>query len=697
MAACGRVRGCHSGRDSLLVTLRSIVLGLLGAVIVCSVTYFNDWVLRQTHFVGNNMPVAIYGSLIIYVLFLNRFLKRWSLKGEELAVILGITLSACCVPGSGLLRTFPGSLVLPHHYNRIEPGWKEQGVLDAVPPAMLADVSVDEDRVLDGYVQGLSTGSGRVGIADIPWRAWTRAVLFWVPIALCMLLAMVGLSLVLHRQWSDHEHLPYPLATFTSALFPQEGGAVTALWRNRLFWVGLVAVFLFHLNNYLVRWFPDYLIAIPMRLDFRPLARVLPVLVRGGGWFILHPPVYFAVIGLSFFIAADLSAAFGFGPVLWSLVMGVFASYGINLASSYVGGGYIGIQPRNFVLFGACLGIFLSLLYTGRHHYVRVFGRALMLRCKQEPERAEVWGARAFIVLTLLFVFQLSLGGIDWQLSLLYAGILIVSYVVSARLMAEGGLFHIKINVFPCAMIWGLVGSAALGFRTLLLLQMVTMVLFIDPRETLLPFLANANKLLAVRAVPVGRVCALAAIGIVLGLAVALPVTLYLQYSVPEATQGDAWAFSYVPRMPFANAVETKQRLEAMGLLEQAEGLAGWDRLSAVRPVMPCLWAFLAGLGLVLVCATCRMRFPRWPVHPLLFVVWAKSHIGAFAFSFILGWLVKAGVMQYGGNRLYNRLKPLMLGLIAGEVLGAVVPSIVGAIYYACTGEQPMSYILYVG
>ena len=51
------------------MTIRSLLLGVLGAVSVCSVTYFNDWVLRQTHFVGNNMPLAIYGSLVLFVLF----------------------------------------------------------------------------------------------------------------------------------------------------------------------------------------------------------------------------------------------------------------------------------------------------------------------------------------------------------------------------------------------------------------------------------------------------------------------------------------------------------------------------------------------------------------------------------------------------------------------------------------------------
>lgn len=679
------------------MTRRSVFLGLLGAITVCTITYFNDWVLRQTHFVGNNMPVSIYGGLVIFVLFLNVMLRKWALDGRELAVILALTLSACCIPGSGLLRTFPGSLILPYHHNRLEPAWREHKVIDAVPKHMLVDLSRDENRVLDGYVQGLSEGGKHLSVGEVPWHAWWRPWVFWLPTILAMLLALIGLSLVVHKQWAHHEHLPYPIAAFTEALLETDEKGRSSLWRNRLFWIGASIVFLIHLNNFMSLWFPRVMIPIALRLNLGGLGRLFPFITRGGGWYIFYPRIFFAVIGVSFFIATELAAAFGLGPCLWALVAGGFATYGISLNSSVLGGAHIGLQPRVFLLFGACLGIFISLLYTGRHYYWAVVRGALGLSHGEDVDGLGIWGARLFVLLFGVFVLLLAHAGIDWQLGFLYGAILIVAYTVSARLMAEGGLFHIKVNVFPCAMIWGIFGSAALGYHQLLLLQMVTMVLFIDPRETLLPFLVNANKLLDTRRIHLGKTCSLAALAIVLGLGAALPITLFIQYDVPAATQGDRWAFSFVPKMPFDNAVATKQKLESQGVLEEAEARSGWERFGAMRPVGICLWGFVAGLALVVLCSACRMRFPWWPIHPLIFVVWVKSHIGLFAFSFILGWLVKLGVMKYGGSRLYNRLKPLMLGLIAGEILGAMVPSLVGTVYYFVTGKQPISYILYMG
>lgn len=678
------------------MTIRSVILGLLGAMTIWGVTYFNDWVLRQTHFVGNNMPVVIYGSLILFMLFLNRFLKSWALTGREIVVILALTLAACCVPGSGLMRSFPGTIILPHRYERLEPSWRQHDIMRYLPQRMLADISEDDDRILDGYVQGLSRDSKHIAISDIPWHAWRRPCLFWLPMALAMFFAVIGLSLVLHRQWSEHEHLPYPLATFTASLIETDANGRSVLWRKRLFWVGAGAVFAIHLNNVLVTWFPNILIPFQLRLDFSKAAPLFPSLVRGGGWFILRPRIFFAVIGLSFFTATDLVAAFGFGPIAWAWVAGVFAAYGIVVNNSLTGGAYLGLTIKDFTLFGACVGTFISLVYAGRHYYLSVLRQALGLKTTADIDAKAVWGFRAFVLFLLLFIAQLACARIDWQLATLYAGILVVIYVVSGRLMAEGGLFHIKIAAFPCALIWGFFGSEALSFQTILVLQMVSIVLFIDPRETLLPFMVNANKLLASRKVPMGKAASFAGLAIVLGLLVAVPVTLYIQYDVPAATQTDSSTLRKA-KVPFETAVAVKQRLEARGTLVKASRVSGWGRFAAIRPVRPCLWGFTAGALLVGIAALCRMRFPHWPIHPLLFVVWTQPHITLFCFSFILGWIVKLIVLKYGNSQLYSRMKPLMIGIIAGEILGAMTPSLIGVIYYFITGNIPKPYVLYMG
>ncbi|MBT3376289.1 MAG: hypothetical protein HN742_19210 [Lentisphaerae bacterium] len=679
------------------MTRRAIVLGLLGAAAICGASFFNDRILRQTFLVGNNMPVSVYGALIIFLMLLNRRLKKWALTGAELAVIITLTLAACCIPGSGLLRTFTSSLVLPYHYNLTKPGWRQQEILEAVPKRLMADISQNEDQVLGGFVQGLGEADQHASPMDVPWGAWLGPLMIWLPLILTLWIGLIALSILIHKQWSEHEHLPYPITAFANSLLPEQGEASCSLFRNRVFWVGVCVVLFIHMNNYAYAWFPRYLIAIPTRFSFSPLDRFFPVLTRGGGWSLLNPRLFFVVIGICFFIPSDLSLTFGIGPWLWALVVGAFVGYGINLNNVLEGSYYYtGLKPRSFILFGANVGLFCALLYTGRHYYLQVLKRALGLSRTEDTDPAAVWSCRAFLALMLLFTVQLSLIGLDWQLAVMYTGVLIIFYVVMSRIIAESGLFHLQSNIFPCVMIWGLLGANVIGVKTLLLMQIVSMVLVMDPRESLMPFMVNSLKLAELRKVHLGKIGGLCAIALLVGIGIGLPVTLYIQYDQGNAIW-EGWAEQAVPTMQFDNAIAVKRKLIAQGVLEQSEQLKGWSRFRNMTPNGPCMWSIFAGFALVLLFAICRLRFSWWPLHPLLFVTWCTTHIAAFSGSFMLGWLVKVCVLKYGGNRTYNMLKPLMLGLMAGEILGAVIPSIVGAIYYFVTGEQPKPFFVLLG
>jgi hypothetical protein len=304
-----------------VVTIRAILLGLLGAVVVCGFTYFNDAVMRQTYFVGNNMPIAVYGGLILFILVLNPLLQRLrlALTGKELAVILALTLAACCVPSSGLMRTLTASLVMPHQLNQTVPGWKSQGVVEMLPEVMLVEVTAEnENQVLNGFTQGLARPEGQLHIAltDVPWSAWWRTLLFWMPLILALWMGLIGLSVVLHRQWSDHEHLPYPLATFAHALLPAQGQARGAVFGSRLFWLGAIGVAAIHLNNFAYVHFPDSLIHVQTALSFEPLLKLFPTIAAGDRWSLFSFTVYPTVIAFAYFLATDVSLSLGLGPYL---------------------------------------------------------------------------------------------------------------------------------------------------------------------------------------------------------------------------------------------------------------------------------------------------------------------------------------------------------------------------------------------
>ena len=82
--------------------------------------------------------------------------------------------------------------------------------------------------------------------------------------------------------------------------------------------------------------------------------------------------------------------------------------------------------------------------------------------------------------------------------------------------------------------------------------------------------------------------------------------------------------------------------------------------------------------------------------RPSLYTAEQIGQIGHFgeglAASFIIGWAVRMLVMRFGGAMVYQRCKPLMYGLVAGDVLGGIVPLVISTIYYFATGNEPLQF-----
>ena len=665
------------------MTLRAAILGLLAAACICGFTYYNDCVLNQSLLISDHMPVLIYGGLILFMAVLNPLLRGWrarlALTAAEVALVLALVLAACCVPAFGLMRTFTASLMLPHHHTLKEPAWREHEVVRLVPGKMLADVGQDESATLTAFVQGLSEGNQHISWRQVPWQAWGRTLGFWLPIVLVLWVGLVALAVAIHPQWAHHEQLPYPIARFADSLM-QGADSARPVLRQRLFWIGAGAVWFVYAWNYLQGWFPE-LVPVTLRLNFWPLAKLFPIFMQGGGGRLLVVTLRFMPIGFAYFLAGDVSFSLGIGPYLWCWVVGIFASYGISLES----GDYMSLRTASLLNFGAYLGTLLAILYCGRHYYASLLRQSVGL--SGSAGQTQVWAIRLFMVCSAGFTALLCTAGLDWPLAAGYAFGAILIFLVMSRISAETGLFFIQVSTFPCVMLWGLLGPEALGPRAIAVLCLITVVLLLDAREALMPYMVNSIRLLELHQVKIGRSAWLCLLAIVLGLAVALPVTLYFQYDRGLATV-DGWS-QLATSYPFVNALAVHQELSARGKLEEAERWRGWQRLWHLQPKRAHLLGFLAGLGLVLLCAAGRVRYPGWPIHPVLFLVWGTYPAWRFAPCFLLGWLLKGLVVRYGGAQLYRRLLPLFSGLIAGEILGYLTGVVAGLAYALCTGEPP--------
>ena len=672
------------------MTIRAILLGLLGATFVCAFAYFSDQVMKQTYFVGNNMPISVFGGLILFLIVVNpllfRLMRRWAFSGGELAVIVVLTLAACVVPGSGLMRYLPGLLVMPHHYNRVESSWQSQGVLDMTPDAMLTDVTAqNHSHVVGGFIRGG---------ADVPWSAWQGTLTFWLPLILVFWVGLIGLSVLVHRQWSDHEHLPYPIAAFANALLPDQDKPNGAVFRNRLFWFALLFVFTIHMTNYASTVWPDQIPQINLSWNLQAIFAKFPTLSQGlpGGSALYRIKIYFSVVAIAYFLATDVSLSLGLGPYIYAIIAGMFLTYGIHLSD----GTFIGPQIRSGQVFGSFLGMFLAIVLMGRHYYLHVLRRAVGIKSSQTIDPASVWGARTFGAAMFVFNVLLITFGVDWRLAIIFSTLLVIMFLVMSRIHAETGLFMIQPYWFPTAIMAAVLGYVALEPRTLLVLMMLSMMFTIDPREALMPFIVNGLKIVDLRQVSTGRTGLWCGVALALGLAVAVPAALMLVYH-HGYNKGDNWANNSVIHMPYEETVRVNHKLSGQDNIELANATVGWSRLTDIKPQWPVLSGIGAGLVLVLAFTAGRLRFAHWPLHPVMFTTWFSYPNAVFASGFLIGWLVKLMVTRLGGAAAYQRFKPLMIGLIAGDMLGGLGPMCIGYVSYLITNEPPTKFLVLPG
>ena len=76
-------------------------------------------------------------------------------------------------------------------------------------------------------------------------------------------------------------------------------------------------------------------------------------------------------------------------------------------------------------------------------------------------------------------------------------------------------------------------------------------------------------------------------------------------------------------------------------------------------------------LGAVVTCALqwLCLALPKWPLHPIGFLVGLTWYAAAAWASLFVGWLLKTLLLRYGGSQLYRKATPVLIGLIMGEVV----------------------------
>jgi len=628
------------------VTWRSISLGLILAAALCAITPYNDYIVGNTYIAGNHFPIGAVSVLLLLSLLnllLFRLRGRAILSTRETAVVYIIIMVTSGIPSSGLLRYLVPCGTVPYYF--ASPGNQWADLFWSHIPSWMA---VSDVSAVFWFWEGIPAD------AALPWRPWFTMMSHWFIFIGSLWVMMICLSALVRKQWADRERLTFPLVQFPVEVLRQgENQAPGAFFTNRLVWIGASVVFVIHLINGLHQHFP----AIPAIPTFWDLT---PYLV-GRPWEAavpLYVGVFFAAVGFGYLLSLEVAAGF-WASVLFLKVEGIFLSI-LGYEGSSAWGGIISQIAEGHQM-GGLLVIALVIIWLLRGSFAdafrSAFSRARDVDDKNEPisYRYAVFGLLASIVIAIAWLIA---GGMTFGYALGFMAIFIAICLVLTRIIAEAGMLMIHLSFWPVNYLLLFGGTRALGPANLTMLTFVDCALTFDLREFLMPSVLNSFRLAEISGVRTRRLVPVLGVALLVCLLVSIPAFLMTFYHPGAAQIGSLEEIVYHPNNFFETLATRLQNPEQPSRLQYGS--------MAIGAVFVGILSWL------------RLNFVWWPIHPLGFVMatsWASLNLW---FSLFLGWLFKLLAIRYTGLHGYVRIRPLFLGIILGDVLGAVLWIIVG-------------------
>jgi hypothetical protein len=433
------------------------------------------------------------------------------------------------------------------------------------------------------------------------------------------------------------------------------------------------------LVNGLNVWLDGRAISIPLGVDLEPITRALPAIDKLPGltraW-LLSPKIFFAALAFAYLVPSDVSFSIGISTLVYALFFLTYTEIGGDWQFSILDG-----ANWSHMITGAYVAFTLILLYGGRRYYRQVLAAALLPSRAREVPASTVWFCRMGLVAAAATVVLLrlatGLGLLPATLFVMFLGLL---FLVVTRIHTETGVFVIQPFWWPLGPVLGLLGIKWLGPQAVLVMGILSAMFVYDPRCALMPLVANAFYIGDRQGIGPGRMGRSLAPVIVVVIVVGLLAVIVTQYSF-GATGHFFWG-KRIAKYPFDMLERNLKAFDQPPAPGQA-----YQPGSVSCSAQFLSWA-AAGFALVAATAAMRLRFTWWPIHPVLFLIWCSDTIRPLVATFLLGWLIKWAVMQFGGGRVYRANKSLFIGLAAGEFLAAIGWAAAGLVHYLTIGTM---------
>ena len=163
---------------------------------------------------------------------------------------------------------------------------------------------------------------------SVPWGAWIVPILTWSAYVLVVYFVMICLSVLLRKQWVEHERCAFPLVKLPAEMAGQGSGSLGPLFKSSALWFGFAFPVFLHTMNGLHTFFPN---APHIPRDFW-----LNQYLVERPWSALRPfqiVIFWSMVGFSYLLTLEVSFSIWFFFVFYKLQCLLGVMLGFQLTS----------------------------------------------------------------------------------------------------------------------------------------------------------------------------------------------------------------------------------------------------------------------------------------------------------------------------------------------------------------------------
>jgi hypothetical protein len=624
----------RGGQPRPAFTWKGVLVGAVFSFFIGVGAPYGEIMLQGSYMALNSSSPAAIFSFFLITLFLNALLalirRRFALARADLVLVYAMLLMAVTVPTQSFVSYLIPVIGGLTYYASPENNWSE--IFAPYVERWLAPLDF---KLVKDLHEGLPPGEG------IPWGGWAEILGAWYVLFILLSFMMICMATLLHRQWSAHERLAYPMVQLPLRMIEEGEGPLRVLgpfFRSRVMWIGFAVPFgLFSMTG-LHHYFP-FVPAVPFFID-------TVWWFRHSVWEIFC--LSYAWVGFFYLVNLDITFSIWFFHLFTKVEEGVFNLVGFSSTEQLSLYSFSQTADLTHQSVGACLVFVAFTLWMARGHLKEVWRKAW----RDDPgvdDAGELIPYRTAVIGFLASLFLVGawlwLSGVPlWVLPIFLAACL-VFYVLVTRAVTTAGVATARAPEVAAFFVISGWGTSLIGAKGLVAL---TFTYVWQSEMRLFPLIGCANSLKLAEAVPGPKRRLFWAMW--LALLCSLAGATWIVLSICYQHGG----INLHPFFMTHQAVRTFTDMARPLLNPTPPDLRGW--------VFTAIGGAVDGLLL-----WGQHRFHWWPLHPLGFVIsvgWLTSQMW---FSCFVSWLLKLLILKYGGIRLYAAARPFFLGMILGE------------------------------